>query len=277
MRKALWKKWRKQVMSMVFVAALGAPVLWGQSKKPIFLSADEVQLAAPKIGMDSMLFKKSGTLQMSTSQGATIRYTLDGTEVGPTSSEYSGPLVISHTVQLRAMAFHPDYKPSVEQIVNLRKIHSDISSAEIEVNPLPHENYLGTGPKTLINGKKGSINFRNGHDWLGFQTEQVEIDLKFMQALLLEKVVLSVLQDQGSWIFSPNHISINYKGLEIGSKTIEDCGEEANKKMDFIEIPIKNAVYDQLKITVESLDQIPSWHPGKGTKPWLFMDEILVE
>ena len=269
-------KWHRQ-LGLVFLIALGTHTVWGQSKTPTFLKTDEVQLAAPKIEMDSMLFKNSATIQMSTSHGAEIRYTLDGTPVESTALEYSEPLTISQTAQLRARAFHIDFKTSNEQVLNLRKIHNDISSAEVVVNPAPHENYSGTGPKTLTNGKKGSINFRNGHDWLGFQTEKVEVQLKFNHPIVLEKVALSTLQDQGSWIFSPKHVSVSYMGLEIGSKTIEDCGNEANKKMDFIEIPIKKAVYDQLKITVESLYQIPSWHPGKGTLPWLFIDEILVE
>lgn len=270
------EKWYRQ-LGLVFLIALGTHTVWGQSKTPTFLKTDEVQLATPKIEMDSMLFKSSATIQMSTSHGAEIRYTLDGTPVESTSLEYSEPLTISKTAQLRTRAFHVDFKTSNEQVLNLRKIYNDISSAEVVVNPAPHENYSGTGPKTLTNGKKGSINFRNGHDWLGFQTEQVEVQLKFNHPIVLEKVVLSILQDQGSWIFFPKHISVSNAGKEIGSKTIEDCGVEAKKEMDFIEIPINNSVYDQLKITVKPLDQIPTWHPGEGTLPWFFMDEILVE
>ena len=200
-----------------------------------------------------------------------------GSKVGPMSAEYEKPIIISSSTQLRVRAFHPDFKPSDESIMNLRKINVDISSAEISINPLPDESYPGTGPKTLVNGKKGSINFRNGNDWLGFQTARLDIVLKFKTPIHLEKVVLSLLQDQGSWIFSPKKILVEQGKSMIGAKTLANCGEEGDKKMDFVEIPVQKATYGQINITIHALDQIPSWHPGTGTVPWLFLDEILVE
>ena len=49
----------------------------GQSKQVHFLSADEIKMAAPKVEMDSMLFRTAALLQMKTSQNGKVRYTLD--------------------------------------------------------------------------------------------------------------------------------------------------------------------------------------------------------
>ena len=35
--------------------------------------------------------------------------------------------------------------------------------------------------------------------------------------------------------------------------------------------------YSKDYVVIENMDSIPEWHPGKGTLPWLFLDEILVE
>lgn len=49
---------------------------------------------------------------MTTTSGATIRYTLDGTAPGPASPEYAGPLTIATTTTLKAAAFRAGWIPS---------------------------------------------------------------------------------------------------------------------------------------------------------------------
>jgi hypothetical protein len=52
------------------------------------------------------------SVTLSSQPGATIRYTLDGTDPTTTSPLYSGPLNIASAATLKAKAFHPDYPTS---------------------------------------------------------------------------------------------------------------------------------------------------------------------
>ncbi len=249
-----------------------------QSQKISFLSLDTVRLAKPVITIDSMLFRNAATLKFNLAQeSAFIKYTLDGSEVSEGSALYNSPIKINKTSVVNIKAFHPQYMPSENQEVIVRKMKTNISSSEVTVEPEPNTNYYGDGNITLIDGRKGSINFRNGNRWLGFQEREINIHLKFSRPLLAEKIVVSALQDQGSWIFLPETVSVSSKDDIIGNITLNNSAVENSKSLDFLEIPIKKERYKEINIKVAALQEIPDWHQGKGTLPWLFIDEIIVE
>ncbi|WP_165769915.1 chitobiase/beta-hexosaminidase C-terminal domain-containing protein [Flagellimonas pacifica] len=242
------------------------------------MSADTIQLATPKIEADSILFKNSASVKIDLAyEGVTIRYTLDGSSVTSNSLIYETPLTINSNAQLKVKAFHSDFKPSEELGMVIRKMKKDISKTEISVDPEPNQNYYGNGAKTLIDGQKGTVAYRNGNKWLGFQSKNVEVYLKFPEPIALEKIMLSALQDQGAWIFMPRSITINAEGNPVGAIEVKNSANTDRVKMNFIEIPLKKRKYKELTITITSLDEIPEWHQGKGTLPWSFLDEILVE
>ncbi|PWL39487.1 hypothetical protein DKG77_01220 [Flagellimonas aquimarina] len=249
-----------------------------QSKKPIFLNESAIQLSLPIVHIDSSLFRNSALVKVDLAyDNAILRYTTDGSNVTENASSYGAPLKITTTTHLKVRAFHKDFKPSEELAMVIRKMSKDISNAAININPGPNENYKGSGENTLIDGLKGTVNFRNGAKWLGFQENEIVVDLKFSEPILVEKLIMSVLQDQGSWIFLPASISVKSKKGNIGAIELNSGDEAKSKTMDFIEVPVQKEKYSELTITISSLKEIPGWHPGKGTLPWVFVDEIIVE
>ncbi|WP_420603047.1 chitobiase/beta-hexosaminidase C-terminal domain-containing protein [Flagellimonas sp.] len=264
------------VLALVFFSCVS--MVSCQSKTPVFLNTDTIQLATPKIEVDSILFKNSASVKMDLAyDGVTIRYTLDGSSVTQNTPSYESPLTINSNAQLKVKTFHPDFKPSEEVEMIIRKMKKDISKAEISTDPEPHENYYGNGSSTLIDGQKGTVAFRNGKKWLGFQSGNVEVHLNFPEPIALEKVMLSTLQDQGAWIFMPESVSISAEGNSVGAVEVQNSDKAGPVKMNFIEIPVQKGKYKELIINITSLDEIPEWHQGKGTLPWTFLDEILVE
>ena len=236
------------------------------------------QLASPIIHVDSMLFRQAATITMSFGfPNSEIKYTLDGNEVDEESPVYDGPVEVNNSAMIKAKAFHTDYKSSEQTHVQVEKVRHNISEATIVVTPEPHDNYRGQGPKGLVDMHKGSSQFRNGSTWLGFQAAKVTIDIDLAQELELSLLKVSCLQNQGGWIFPPNKIVVHSGSKEIGKVTLDSAGEKQENQLKMIMIPIKEGSYSQFAITVLSLDEIPQWHQGKGTIPWLFIDEILVE
>ena len=94
--------------------------------------------------------------------------------------------------------------------------------------------------------------------------------------------MISLLQDEKSWIFLPEAIFVyyyddaqkNYRpvGNEIFSHT-----EPGAKQSSIREIkPGSHISSQKLKLVLLPLKKIPEWHNGKGNHAWLFIDEIKV-
>lgn len=236
------------------------------------------QLAIPIIQVDSTLFKNSANVTMNFGHpNSEIRYTIDGKEVGPGSPIYNGPLTLEHTTTIKAKVFHNDFKSSEQTKLQITQIANNISNAIIKLEPQPNENYKGLGATGLIDMQKGSLQFRSGSKWLGFQSAQVIIDIGLSSEMSLSLLKVSCLQNQGGWIFSPKRIAVFSESVEVGEVTIENVSNKQGNQLRTIPIPIKKGTYSKLKVRVYSLNEIPQWHQGKGTLPWLFLDEILVE
>jgi alpha-tubulin suppressor-like RCC1 family protein len=70
-------------------------------------------LSAPSFSAGTGTYTTSVAVSLTAAQaGATIRYTTDGSQPSGTSTIYTGPLTIDHTMTVVARAFHPDYTTS---------------------------------------------------------------------------------------------------------------------------------------------------------------------
>ncbi|MEM9648685.1 MAG: chitobiase/beta-hexosaminidase C-terminal domain-containing protein [Bacteroidota bacterium] len=266
-------RWGLPLLFFLFGAVVSC-----QSKKKVFLLTDSIQLASPKILADSVLFREMATITLHLEEeDALIKYTLDGSGVDADSQTYSGPIQVYHTATVKAKAFHPAYRTSETQAIAVRKQKGNLSGVEAKLHTEPHVNYPGNGAASLVDGQKGSTNFRNGNHWLGFQKNRITTDLRFPERRNVESIIVSVLQDQGSWIFSPETITITVLGNQIGTLDFKESAQAGEKKMLFLEVPVTTGKYKELTITIEPLSEIPDWHQGKGTKPWVFIDEIWAE
>ncbi len=249
-----------------------------QGGKPSFSSSEIFELSPPQLTIDSLLFTTSAKLEANFEvKNAKIHYTRDGSSVNESSAVYKNPITIQKSGTYSFINFHPDFKSSDEISIDLIKITNDISRAKITISPNPHSNYGGIGVRGLVDLKKGSTQFRNGNEWLGFQSPVITINLDFEEQLEISKIILSTLKDHNSWIFFPESIVVSNQTRRIGSLNSALPKASQETKLSFIEIPIKKDSYSNLEIQIHLLDKIPNWHQGKGTLPYFFIDEIIVE
>lgn len=252
-------------------------ILSCSTKKDGYASSASFRLAAPQLNADSVLFKNSSEVSLQFAfPGSQIRYSLNEGDVTKNSDIYTGSFKLFRSTFIKAKAFHPDFKPSDQTELQLLHIKNDIHDATISIKPAPYSNYAGNGSNALVDMQKGTIQFRDGKKWLGFQSGTVGIDLKFNKEKAFSKVVLSTLLDQNAWIFLPKRVTVFSGNHEIGSVDIEKADEKQSTKLKFIEIPVKPDSYPGIRLVVYSLDKIPEWHQGKGTQAWLFIDELLI-
>jgi hypothetical protein len=71
------------------------------------------QVAKPSFEPPSAIYENPVTVTLGcATSGATVRYTLDGTEPGPNSAQYAQPFVLEHSALLRVRAFKDGMTPS---------------------------------------------------------------------------------------------------------------------------------------------------------------------
>lgn len=250
-----------------------------KSKNGNFVESGVIQLTAPSYSVDSVFFRKSSTIALNFRYpDAIIRYTTNGSDVSSSSPSYDKPIIIGNTSEINAKAFHPDFIESDQVTIKATKIGNNISDAIISVSPPPSKEYFGAGASTLVDLKKGTSKIRNVDTWLGFNATEVIIKAQFQEKMNLSKVTLSTFTSQGGWIFSPYMISIFSGTEQIGEYSNKDADKKEKTAMKMIEIPIEpNNEYKSIKIVVHALEQMPDWHPNKGSLPWFFIDEMIVE
>lgn len=253
-----------------------------QGQETLLLQSGEAELSPIRIIADSVFFTKEMSVRLAFDlEGSSLHYSLTQEEPSQTSSRYKEPLKITDTQTLKVRAFHPDYLPSEVSQKTFVNVKDCLSPERITLQPQAHENYPGGGAKTLLDQVKGSQNFRSPA-WLGFAGGDVEIILDFAEIQSVSSVMLSFLSEQKSWIFLPESFEIYTSGREkdftlAGKKTIVSTAEQSPTYFAFPEVNFAEQKADRVKVIIRNIPEIPSWHSGRGTAPWLFIDEVLIK
>ena len=142
----------------------------------------------------------------------------------------------------------------------------------------PKGSYKANGIETLFDLKKGSENFRDGN-WLGFNGDDMIVDVELSESRSLESVFISTLDDTGSWIFPPNELEIwggnNSEDLKkLNSLSINPPNGPEPKHMIIHELRFERTDLKHIRVIAKNYGNLPNWHPGKDSPAWMFIDEI---
>ncbi len=242
---------------------------------------DTFQLAPPLLKYKSVFFTKNTTLDMAFAEPNTqIRYTLNGQEPTGISTLYTRPVRIKERfTTVKARVYGENYKPS--DVVEAMFIKDGLPMKSV-VGTVPHPKYKGSGATTLMDNQ-GGLTQISGNTWLGFQNDTVELTVHLGKRQKVNKILVNLLRDYGSWIFLPekidffafNHATGTFQLL--ASQTFQQDKHEDGAACVPITIERPGKIKtDTLKIRLHLVKNLPDWHPGKGGKSWIFMDEIKV-
>lgn len=212
-------------------------------------------------------------------QGATIRYTMDGTEPDSIHSPvFKGNEILNSNVQIKAKAFKPGW------------ISSDLLEASFYKNTYTpdtviyltkaNEKYKDQKGNLLIDRQKGEADFRFG-GWVAFRENRMECLLQFAAPTPVQSVTLSTLIDIGGYIMPAQSIEIwggdDAKNLKLLGRLVpEQPKKMMPNAMKGFECKFNTATVKYIKVIGNPVAKLPAWHPGKGDKGWLFVDEVLV-
>ena len=238
-----------------------------QYSKAIFEVTTKV---SPSPKSDGVLFELH-----SANDSKKIKYTLDGTAPTISSNAYNTPIQITKNQTVKAAYFDKDKQQSavMEQAFYVNKA----TGKKITLANPPHENYSNGGPFTLVDGMYGNRS-RFGREWLGFSGKDLIATIDLGTSETISKISVSVLENQGSWIYYPNGIELlisndgqNFQNLQKITLS-EIRGVKGNVIVNF-----KSQNVQYIKIVAANKGKISEGNPGAGADAWLFVDEISIE
>ena len=242
---------------------------------------DPLVLPIPKILYARSFFDDTMHLELSFPfKGVSIYYTLDETaKPSNQSTLYQEKIILTQTSHLRAFAGKQGWQDSpLAEAVFVKKKFT-IAGATMDRPPSPK--YPAKGAASLIDGQ---ISDAQGADsWLGLEGDHLDATLDLGQMRDIGKVYVHCLENNSPWIFRPTAISVQ---TSIDGKTYKPQAKEffsPNTSMGEQRVHLLGCIFKQnttarfLKVHIESPLKNPSWHPGKGQKCWIFVDEITVE
>ena len=204
-----------------------------------------------------------------------IRYTTDGTVPTINSTPYIQPIQISENTIVKAAYFENGKQKSatLQQAFQINKA----TGKNIELQVQPSENYSHGGAMTLVDGMV-SKNKTLGKDWLGFAGKDLMATIDLGKIDSFNKVTISVLESQGSWIYFPQNIEIFVSADGKEFKSVSKIELDDIKKTDGkVTLNLEKQEAQFVKIKATNFGDIPEGMPGAGSKAWLFVDEIGVE
>lgn len=244
------------------------------------LSGQEYQLAKPLIKIEGGSFfeRRAAVVLDFRLKDAEIRFTMDGSEPTQKSSLYAKPISIKKSSKLKVKAFKAGFLPSETVSTELIKLGEKIKS--IEITPDPSKSYPGDGGATLIDQKSGSLNFRDGH-WIGYNFGPVTLTMDLGKKKDFKEAILSTLTSSGSWIMPPRSIqsffSEDGETFEEGQTlAIIPLKDHTSAGKSYYRVQNETGKVRYIKFVIQSLTELPEWHPGKGNAAWMFLDEIII-
>jgi len=145
------------------------------------------------------------------------------------------------------------------------------------------EKYSAGGIEALTDGMRGSDSFRGGDkSWQGYQGTDFEAVIDLGEHTDVNKISVGFFQASSSWIVFPDYVEFYMSDDGIIFNSIHKIINESSvRNPDWVQkdftAPLENVKGRFVKIFAKNLKELPSWHPEAGGKPWLMIDEIIVE
>ena len=247
----------------------------GAFEQPARTKQGASSVAAPWIEHWSPVFMGTAT------PGAKIYYTLDGTDPTERSELYvvafkwrepSDPPVI------RAIAI--DAEGNKSAIVESRIYKRPNDWTVTIVSPYSYQ-YTGGSDYAIVDGLRGTTNFTSG-EWQGYQGKTFEAVIDLQKAMEIKSLGGSFLQVVRSWIWMPEKIEFEVSKDGKNFAPLTDLTPGFPKEMmepvtKEFHVKVQPVWARYVRVKAYNIGKIPSWHPGAGGEPWIFVDEILIK
>lgn len=208
--------------------------------------------------------------------GASIYYTLDGSEPTEKSSLYTDTVRITADASLRAVAIMPNGLKS--DICKKEIQFSKATLRPITMNTPPDPRYNGL---ELVDGVRGGSILSFGC-WVGFQQEFMDVVIDLEAPTEISTLCFSSMEDYSSWIMAATAAEV---AVSDDGKTFREVARkefEPRKYTEYSSIVDHNVSFApqtarHVHIRVKRAKELPIEHLASGEIPFLFIDEITLK
>lgn len=193
-------------------------------------------------------------------------------------SEYKAPVTIDRTTDISIYSQSPSGLSSPVITATFYRMKDDMDIyTDNEYNP----QYNARGPRGLIDGLRGSVNWKTG-GWQGYQDTDFSAVIDLRGTRKISALGSGYCQDARSWIWMPRYVEYsvsedgkNFTVVGRVDNTVDEQDYDIQTK-DFVlnlESPVE-ARY--IKVFAKNFGTIPEWHLGAGGEGFIFIDEVWV-
>ena len=151
---------------------------------------------------------------------------------------------------------------------------------KIQLGTKYQNQYTAGGNEALIDGITGKDNFRTG-EWQGYEGNDLDAVVDLGSAKDIQRIKLSCLQDQGSWIFFPKEVIFYVSDDGKNFKEVNRINNGEPKSQDGVQLNQFMCAEPQkaryVRVVAKNVGICPQWHAGRGNEAWIFADEIIIE
>ena len=234
------------------------------------------QLAVPVIDAERVFASASTITMKSSGRNTRILYTLDSSEPSTSSLAYTGPIRIESTTTVKAIAVQGDMRSPVAEAVFSKRENDWTAKLLSEYN----SQYPGGGAEAIIDGLRGNANFASG-EWQGYWGKPFEAVIDLQRETVINSVGGSFLQSARSWIWMPDRLEFEVSIDDLNYRKLADFKPAfPQQEMNGVAKEFRQSVTPTkarfVRVRAHNIGKIPTWHPGVGGDPWIFVDEILI-
>lgn len=191
---------------------------------------------------------------------------------------YSEPFVVGKTVSLTAQTQRlNNLQSQFKQDLKFSK--STLKDIDLDTTYLDAKYSFG-GAVTLVDGLQGDKNFSTGR-WLGFVGGEVALTIDLGKKQKISSVATTSFVDYASWIMALENIDVY---VSSDNKKYEKVESEqmflSDRTMTFGLMPVslkfKSIKTRFVKLLLRPASALPRGHSGAGNKPYMFIDEIVI-
>jgi uncharacterized membrane protein len=237
------------------------------------------KLTDPEVTIDSNMFLNNAMVKMSYRlKGVDIYYTLNGIEPDSTSELYKNPFSVDNSSILKVKAMRTGWQASKTLSYKFEKASQKFVNAKLETPP--DKRYPGNGDSSLIDFKRGAIDGAD-ENYIGYEGNDMIAWLDLGNKSSISGLSVSYLVNHGSFVLAPAQFEV-WAATETGKK-LNRLGVVSNRELSLqkdairkvlsVKFPAQSLRY--LIVKVKNVGKTPAWHPSKGSKSWIFIDEII--
>lgn len=142
--------------------------------------------------------------------------------------------------------------------------------------------YPSAGNKALVDGKLGSINFRDGN-WQGFSGNDVVVDLYLGRATAITQIKINAFQYVNAWIINPAGFKVfasdnneQWRELKMNPSAPQITQEQNDTRITQYTLDIQDTETKFIRVMIKNAGKLPASHEAAGQDSWLFIDELMI-